>query len=335
MHDIESLSEELHATPRVWCVTGCAGFIGSNLIERLLLLNQKVIGLDNFSTGFRKNLAAVQAVVGDRFSNFNFIEGSIEDLSACEQACDGADVVLHQAARGSVPKSIEDPLATHRANVDGMLNMLHTAKQHGIRRFIYASSSSVYGDSSTLPKKENHTGNPLSPYAVSKFTNELYGSVFARCYDIDCIGLRYFNVFGKRQDPNGPYAAVIPKWIAAVRSGAPVQVYGDGLTTRDFTYIDDVIQINLLAAMTENKEALNRVYNVACGHQTSLNDLLEGIVSLVKPQRPPEVSYEPFRAGDIRHSLACIEPAQDLLRYHPAHTVQGGLRQTVSHFLNV
>jgi UDP-N-acetylglucosamine 4-epimerase len=299
----ESVKRKLKLHPKTWLVTGCAGFIGSHLIETLLKLNQKVVGLDNFATGKRENLHLVRQAVGEKaWKRFHFIQGDIRRLKDCYKAfglnkpkvgsgrfavggglqvpadrpqhtAHSIDIVLHQAALGSVPRSIKDPLSTHEVNVTGFVNMLMATRDAGVKRFVYASSSSVYGDSKELPKVEERIGNQLSPYAVSKYANELYAKVFGRCYGLETIGLRYFNVFGPRQDPNGPYAAVIPRWIAAIKKGEPVLIYGDGKTSRDFCYVDNAVQANLLAGLTKNKKALNQIYNVACGARTSLNEL--------------------------------------------------------------
>jgi UDP-N-acetylglucosamine/UDP-N-acetylgalactosamine 4-epimerase len=304
---------QLAATRRRWLITGVAGFIGSNLLEALLRCGQAVVGLDNFSTGHRRNLEDVRRSVGpDRWLNFTFIEGDIESPSDSAKACTGVDYVLHQAALGSVPRSIADPLRTNRSNVDGFLTMLIASRDAKVKRFVYASSGSVYGDHPGLPKVEEATGRPLSPYAVTKCVNELYADVFCQTYGMECIGLRYFNVFGRRQSPDGPYAAVIPLWVANLLSGKACVVNGDGATSRDFCYVENVLQANILAAITENKEAVNTVYNVAVGKQTTLMELYEMIRERLVPLRP-EVSHAkphfgPFRPGDIRHSFAAIAP---------------------------
>ena len=312
-----------------WVVTGSAGFIGSHLVEALLRLGQHVVSVDNFSTGHRRNLEEVAGLVGkEAWSRHRFIEGSLADRVVCRAACRGADIVLHQAALGSVPRSISDPIATHQSNVDGFVNMLTAARDAGVRRFVYASSSSVYGDEPTLPKREEKTGALLSPYAAGKQINETYAAVFARCYGMETLGLRYFNVFGARQDPEGAYAAVIPRWVRALILGEPVEINGDGETTRDFCYIANVVQANLRAALTDNRDAVNRVYNVACGESTSLNALLELICSLLDA-RTAERVQRPFRAGDIRHSLAAIALARELLDYRPTHSLASGLREVL------
>lgn len=323
------LQTRLISEPRTWLVTGVAGFIGSNLLETLLTLNQRVVGLDNFSTGYRHNFDEVQTLVSpDQWANFRFIEGDIRNLADCQQACQGVDFVLHQAALGSVPRSIADPITTNANNIDGFLNMLVAARDAKVQRFVYAASSSTYGDHPALPKVEANIGKPLSSYAVTKLVNELYADVFARTYDFKTIGLRYFNVFGKRQDPNGAYAAVIPKWSAALIKGEEVFVNGDGETSRDFCYIDNAVQANLLAAIATNSDALNQIYNVALGDRTSLNDLYQLIVaSLTQIRQLPQakLSYRDFRKGDVRHSLADISKAQTLLGYAPTMKVGAGI----------
>ena len=319
-----------------WVVTGVAGFIGSSLLEKLLLLDQSVTGVDNFATGYRHNLDDVRSVVGEaRWRRFRFVEGSIDDLLICREATRDADVVLHQAALGSVPRSFAQPLQTHEANLTGFLNVLVAASEAGVRRFVYASSSSVYGDHPGLPKRENAIGKPLSPYAVTKVANELYARVFAAQYGIEVIGLRYFNVFGPRQDPSGEYAAVIPRWISQRLDGVTPRIYGDGETSRDFCYIANTVQANLLAATTMDAAAVNQVYNIAVGEATTLNTLLATIDGLLRARLPalaesmgtPE--YQEFRAGDVRHSLADIGKASSLLGYTPAHRLTDGLRETV------
>jgi UDP-N-acetylglucosamine 4-epimerase len=328
--DYRELSERLHNGPHTWLVTGVAGFIGGNLLERLLALDQKVVGLDNFATGHRRNLEQIRAAVTtEQWANFRFIEGDIRDLSTCCGSCAGVDYVLHQAALGSVPRSLEDPIATNSANIDGFLNMLVAARDAGVKRFVYAASSSTYGDHPALPKVEERIGRPLSPYAVTKYVNELYADVFARSYGVESIGLRYFNIFGRRQDPDGAYAAVIPKWIAAMIHGDPVYINGDGDTSRDFCYIDNAVQANLLAATTGNPDAVNQVYNIAVGERTSLNQLFEYLRSGLA-QRFPHLealkpSYRAYRPGDVRHSLADIGKAVRLLNYAPTHRIGEGL----------
>ena len=316
-----------------WLVTGSAGFIGSQLVEQLLRLGQQVVGLDNFATGHRANLEEVERAVGPQaWRGHRFIEASIVDPAACREACRGVDIVLHQAALGSVPRSIADPVPTHQTNVTGFVNMLVAARDAKAHRFVYASSSSIYGDDATLPKVEGITGEPLSPYAASKQANEMYADVFARCYGMQTVGLRYFNVFGPRQDPEGAYAAVIPRWIRAILTGEPVEVNGDGETSRDFCYIANVVQANLLAALTEEPRALNKVYNIAVGENTSLNRLLEILRTLLAAQGHAaqfKPVYRPFRAGDVRHSLADISLAREGLGYAPTHTLASGLREAL------
>jgi len=325
---------ELDHQSHSWLVTGAAGFIGSHLVEALLKRDQKVIGLDNFSTGRESNLTDVRERVGaDKWENFSLIEADVSDPQACERACVGIDYILHQAALGSVPRSISNPLNTNHSNVTGFLNLLWAASQAGVRRFVYASSSSVYGDHPALPKVEDQIGNCLSPYAVSKRVNELYALAFSKCYSIGCIGLRYFNVFGARQDPQGAYAAVIPKWIAAMIENRPVHIHGDGETSRDFCYVANVVQANLLSALSQNSDAVNQVYNVAVAGRTSLNQLFGMLRSRLLPDYPhiKELTpvYLPFRAGDVRHSLADISRAQSLLAYEPTHDIQQGLDEAL------
>jgi UDP-N-acetylglucosamine 4-epimerase len=339
MGAFEKIKDEVARARRTWLVTGSAGFIGSHLVETLLGLGQQVVGLDDFSTGRRENLRELEASVGaDAWKGHRFIEGSIAYPDICRDACCGVDIVLHQAALGSVPRSIADPLATHAANVTGFLNMLAAAREAGVRRFVYASSSSVYGDHEALPKVEGVVGRPLSPYAASKCADELYAEAFGRCYAMQTVGLRYFNVFGARQDPEGPYAAVIPRWVRAMLLGKTVEIYGDGQTTRDFCYVANAVQANMLAALTDDPLALNRVYNVAVGEQTSLRQLFEVLRSLLGADRPAlrvaEPVYRPFREGDVRHSLADIAAARRLLGYEPTHTLAEGLREALSWYLN-
>ncbi|HBD11196.1 MAG TPA: LPS biosynthesis protein WbpP [Porticoccaceae bacterium] len=324
----EAVKLDLQNHPRTWLVTGVAGFIGSNLLEQLLALGQRVVGLDNFSTGYRHNLNEVLAARGACPELLTFIEGDICDLDTCRQAIVGVDYVLHQAALGSVPRSIEDPVATNRANIDGFLNVLTAAKDEGVARVVYAASSSTYGDHPGLPKVEDKIGKPLSPYAVTKYVNELYADVFASVYGLESVGLRYFNVFGPRQDPNGAYAAVIPKWIDAYIRGDSVYINGDGETSRDFCYIDNAVQANLLAAVAPREHA-NTVYNVAVGDQTTLNQLFEFIETRLLERLPNLAKcspvYREFRAGDVRHSLAEIGKARKGLGYCPTHEVGEGL----------
>lgn len=338
MSAFEELAARLRQSPRTWLVTGVAGFIGSNLLETLLGLEQQVVGLDNFATGHRRNLDLVRESVGaERWQRFRFLEGDIRRLDDCRNACTGVDYVLHQAALGSVPRSLEDPITTNGANIDGFLNMLVAARDAQVRRFVYAASSSTYGDHPGLPKVEDRIGRPLSPYAVTKLVNELYAEVFARSYGFKTIGLRYFNIFGPRQDPNGAYAAVVPKWTAAMMAGEPVWINGDGETSRDFCYIANAVQANLLAATADHAEAADQVYNVAVGDRTTLNDLFEAIRCLLEPRFPHlagfKPSYRDFRAGDVRHSLADISKARTRLGYEPSHRIRDGLREAMDWYV--
>ncbi|MBP2639388.1 MAG: Vi polysaccharide biosynthesis protein VipB/TviC [Firmicutes bacterium] len=334
----KQLCETLREKPRKWLITGVAGFIGSNLLENLLLLDQTVIGLDNLSTGHQRNITEVISAVDPlQASRFSFVEGDIGDLTTCRSCCDGVDVVLHQAALGSVPRSIADPIATNRSNIDGFLNMLVAAKISKVSRFVYASSSSVYGDHPGLPKVESVTGRPLSPYAVTKAVNELYAGVFGLNYHLECIGLRYFNVFGRRQDPDGMYAAVIPKWVNSLLRGEAVYINGDGETSRDFCYVANAVQANLLAGCTNNPDALMQAYNVAYGEVTTLNELFTLLCDRIAAYRPltAEASphYRDFRPGDVRHSLADISKAQTLLGYAPTHSIREGLDEAISWYI--
>jgi len=326
----ESLQRDLPRRTATWLVTGAAGFIGSNLVETLLKLDQRVIGLDNFATGHRRNLAEVQELVTRRqWARFRFLEGDLGDLKACRRACRGVGFVLHQAALGSVPRSLKDPITSHASNVTGFIHLLVAAREAGVNRFVYASSSSVYGDHPVLPKVEAVLGRPLSPYAATKRVNELYADVFATCYGMESIGLRYFNVFGPRQDPDGPYAAVIPKWVAAMIRRQPVRINGDGRTTRDFCYVANAVQANLLAAATRNPAAVNQVYNVAVNERTSLNELFALLRDRLVPYHPnlrrARPVYQDFRAGDVRHSQADIRKARRLLGFRPTHRIDAGL----------
>lgn len=322
---------DMEKNPRTWLITGVAGFIGSNLLEKLLKHGQNVVGLDNFLTGYQKNLDMVHAIVGDAaWKNFRFIEGDIRDLETCHEACKNVQHVLHEAALGSVPRSIEDPLLSNSCNIDGFINMLVAARDAKVSSFVYAASSSTYGDSPGLPKVEDIIGAPLSPYAVTKYVNELYADVFARCYEgFNTIGMRYFNVFGQRQDPFGAYAAVIPQWFAALLRNESIYVNGDGETSRDFCYIDNVVEANLLASVSA-PEARNKVYNVAFGQRTTLNELFALIKDEVLRHKSDAAdakpTYRDFRAGDVRHSLADISRAQKLLGYAPTYDVRQGLR---------
>lgn len=341
MNYYDKVIENIQAKPKRWLVTGAAGFIGSHLVENLLAFGQEVTGLDNFSTGFRRNLSLVSESLGTRRAEkFRFIEGDIRNAEVCRMACDGVDYVLHQAALGSVPRSLKDPLTTHSVNVDGFVNMFLAARDAKVERFVYASSSSVYGDSPILPKKEDEIGVPLSPYALSKRMNEEIAQVYGNVYDLKAIGLRYFNVFGPRQDPEGPYAAVIPRWFNAMIQGASPVIYGDGSTSRDFCYVANVVQANILAALAGDKEEgspWGQIYNVACGDRTTLKDLFEMIKEAAK-ERGVDVSdipptYEDFRPGDITHSLADVAKAKALLGYSPSHDIRRGLTEAAEWYL--
>jgi UDP-N-acetylglucosamine 4-epimerase len=326
----EKLRVQLRRRPRAWLVTGAAGFIGSNLVEELLKLNQRVAGLDNFATGRKANLEQVkQQVTSSQWKRFRFFDGDIASAKTCQRACRGADHILHQAALGSVPRSIEDPIHSNESNVTGFLNMLVGARDNRVKRFVYASSSAIYGDHPGLPKVEDVIGGPLSPYAVTKYVNELYADVFARCYESETVGLRYFNVFGPRQDPDGPYAAVIPKWIAAMIKNEPVYMNGDGTTSRDFCYVDNAVQMNLLAATTANSKAVNQVYNVALNERTSLNELFVMLRECLLPHYPHlrrfKQIHREFRAGDVRHSQADISKAKRLVGYAPTQRIEEGI----------
>ena len=321
-----------------WLITGVAGFIGSSLLETLLKQNQKITGLDNFSTGYRHNLEQIRELVGEEaWLNFSFIEGDIRDLQACRDACKGMDYVLHEAALGSVPRSIQDPILTNESNISGFLNLLVAARDAQVKRFIYAASSSTYGDHPGLPKVESVIGKPLSPYAVTKYVNELYADVFGRCYGVQSVGLRYFNVFGPRQDPNGAYAAVIPQWIAALIRGQILYINGDGETSRDFCFIENVVQANLLAALAENSEAVNQIYNVAVNERTSLNQLYEMVRGLLVEKFPHLRNHKPtyadFRRGDVRHSQADISKAGKMLGFEPTHRIDEGLKQAMDWYI--
>jgi UDP-N-acetylglucosamine 4-epimerase len=342
MTEYEQLQGFLKGSQSVWLVTGVAGFIGSNLLEKLLILNQKVVGLDNFDTGHQYNIDqaiedANEATGKILSHNFRFINGDIRKLEDCRQACSGVDFVLHQAALGSVPRSIQNPIYTNKANIDGFLNMLVAAKDEKVKRFVYAASSSTYGDHPDLPKVEGKIGNPLSPYAVTKVVNELYANVFARTYGFNTIGLRYFNVFGKRQDPNGAYAAVIPKWVSAILNKEDVFINGDGETSRDFCYVDNTVQMNLLAATTDNDKATNQVYNVALNGRTSLNKLYqmleEKLIQRTQGLERKAPIYVDFRVGDVKHSQADIGKAQTLLKYQPKYMISEGMDETMDWYV--
>ncbi|WP_180103133.1 NAD-dependent epimerase/dehydratase family protein [Acinetobacter sp. YH12126] len=337
MSQYQSVCEQLQQHPKTWLVTGVAGFIGSNLLETLLKLNQTVVGLDNFATGHQHNLDEVQSLVtAEQWAKFRFIEGDIREFADCQNACQGVDYVLHQAALGSVPRSIADPITTNATNISGFLNMLTAARDAQVSSFTYAASSSTYGDHPALPKVEENIGNPLSPYAVTKYVNELYADVFARTYGFKAIGLRYFNVFGKRQDPNGAYAAVIPKWTAAMIAGDDVFINGDGETSRDFCFIENTVQANILAA-TASDEAKNQVYNVAVGDRTTLNDLFNAIKASLNANGvsySKQPVYRDFRAGDVRHSQASIEKIKNMLGYNPNFVISQGIDLAMPWYIN-
>ena len=342
MTNYEELQDYLIKNQSTWLITGVAGFIGSNLLEKLLILNQKIVGLDNFATGHQANINeaiddAEKNTGKSLRANFKFINGDIRVLKDCQEACHGVDYVLHQAALGSVPRSIDDPINTNKANIDGFLNILVSSKDAKVKRFVYAASSSTYGDHPDLPKVEDKIGNTLSPYAVTKLVNELYAGVFAKTYGFKTIGLRYFNVFGKRQDPNGDYAAVIPKWVLAILNKEDLFINGDGETSRDFCYIDNTIQINLLAATSSNNDAIDQIYNVAYGDSTSLNELHQiiesGLMKRVQSLKKKRPIFRDFRVGDVRHSLANINKAKLLIHYQPTHNIQEGLNEALDWYV--
>lgn len=337
MRDFAHLFADRHAGQRrTWLITGVAGFIGSNLLEALLANDQEVVGLDNLATGHRRNLEEVRHQVGEeRWARFRFLEADIRDRTACFEAVDGVDIVLHQAALGSVPRSIADPLTTHDVNITGFLNMLDAARCAGVSRFVYAASSSTYGDEASLPKREDRIGNPLSPYAVTKLANEIYASVYARCYGFKATGLRYFNVFGQRQDPNGAYAAVIPKWTAAMIANEPVSIYGDGATSRDFCYIANAVQANLRVALADDN-AQGEVYNVAAGDRTSLTELFMALrqqLSHHQMHYQLDPLFTDFRRGDVRHSQADISKARSRFGFAPTHNVGQGIAETIDWYV--
>ena len=342
MKSYDDLQEFLKINQNTWLITGVAGFIGSNLLENLLILNQKVVGLDNFDTGYQHNIdqaiSDAEKITGYEISkNFTFIEGDIRKIEDCNKACLEVDYVLHQAALGSVPRSIEDPINTNKANIDGFLNMLVASRDARVKRFVYAASSSTYGDHPGLPKIESEIGSPLSPYAVTKAVNEMYAQVFAKVYGFRAIGLRYFNIFGKRQDPNGAYAAVIPKWISAILNKEDVFINGDGQTSRDFCYIENTVQINLLAALSSDDKATDQIYNVALNDRTSLNTLFNMIqVSLMQRViglEKKDPIYRDFRAGDVMHSQATIDKAIKLLNYQPKYNINKGLNKSMDWYV--
>ncbi|WP_180159092.1 NAD-dependent epimerase/dehydratase family protein [Acinetobacter sp. YH01026] len=333
MSQYQTVCEQLQQAPKTWLVTGVAGFIGSNLLETLLKLNQKVVGLDNFATGFQYNLDDVQNLVTpEQWANFKFYEGDIRNLEDCHKACANVDYVLHQAALGSVPRSIADPITTNAANITGFLNMLVAARDANVSSFTYAASSSTYGDHPALPKVEENIGQPLSPYAITKYVNELYASVFSRTYNFHSIGLRYFNVFGKRQNPKGAYAAVIPTWTSLLLQKEQVFINGDGETSRDFCYIKNAVQANILAATALDVKK-SAVYNIAFGERITLNQLYQEISSnlkLIAKLEETQPHYRDFRAGDVRHSLADITKAREILHYQPEYSVRDGLKEAIS-----
>lgn len=339
MSAYDVLKEKIKLDPKVWLITGVAGFIGSNLLEKLLQLDQYVIGLDNFATGYQHNLDDVKALVtNEQWNRFRFIDGDIRDIESCKKAVTGVDYVLHQAALGSVPRSLEDPVNTNSSNIDGFLNMLVAARDAQVKSFTYAASSSTYGDHPGIPKVEDFIGKPLSPYAVTKYVNELYAHAFSNCYGFNAIGLRYFNVFGKRQNPNGAYAAVIPRWISSMINGEPVFINGDGETSRDFCYVNNVVQANLLSATSVDGNTVNQIYNISAGCSTSLNQLYDYLRNYLcenfphtKKQNP---IYRNFRLGDVHHSLADISKATKMLGYMPTHQIQDGLKETIGWYCN-
>ena len=337
MSQYQTICEQLKQNPKTWLVTGVAGFIGSNLLETLLKFDQTVVGLDNFATGHQYNLNEVQNLVTpEQWANFKFYEGDIRNFEDCKKVCAGVDYVLHQAALGSVPRSIADPITTNAANITGFLNMLTAARDAEVKSFTYAASSSTYGDHPALPKVEENIGKPLSPYAVTKYVNELYAEVFARTYGFKAIGLRYFNVFGKRQDPNGAYAAVIPKWTAAMIAGDDLFFNGEGETSRDFCFIEITVQANILAATTQNDEAKNQVYNVAVGDRTTLNDLFNAIQVALNENGvtyTKEPVYRDFRVGDVRHSQADVSKIKNLLGYTPKFVISQGVESAMPWYI--
>ena len=334
----EQISSIFDKKSYVWLITGVAGFIGSNIAEKLLQNNQIVIGVDNFSTGSKENLEDLISQLNSKHEKelFTFIEGDITRPEVCQELCRGVDFVLHQAALGSIPRSIKNPMNTHNANINGFLNMLISANENKVKRFIYASSSSVYGDHKDLPKREDIIGRQLNPYAITKYVNELYAINFSEIYGLPTIGLRYFNVFGKRQDPKGQYAAVIPKWISSFIDGQDIYINGDGKTSRDFCYVENAVQINILAALCEKEEALNQIYNVAYNDRTTLNELYEMIFQEISKKvklRYKDPEYRDFRVGDIRHSEADITKSKDLMSYDPEYSVKDGLVETIDWYV--
>ena len=337
MNQYDKVKKSIKNKTKNWLITGVAGFIGSNILKTLLACNQKVIGLDNLVTGHLSNLKSVESEVSrDNWKNFEFVKGDILDFELCQRITEKIDFVLHQAALGSVPRSIKDPLTSNNVNVQGFLNVMVASRDSNVKRFVYAASSSTYGDHKDLPKVEENIGNPLSPYGVTKLVNELYADIFHQLYNFNSIGLRYFNVFGPLQDPEGPYAAVIPKWIAAIRNSEEVQINGDGETSRDFCFIDNAVQANILSATAQNKDSLNQVYNVAFGEKTSLNELFRMIkdqfLKLHENFDIKNPKYASFRQGDVRHSLANINKAKTLLGYEPQIQVSEGIEMTIKSY---
>ena len=335
----QEASDYLKNNKHTWVLTGVAGFIGSNLLERLLDSQQIVVGLDNLSTGHLGNIKDVTSKYDKTYidQHFTFHEGDIKNIDTCQMICANADFVLHQAALGSVPRSVKDPISTHNSNINGFLNMCLAARDNEIKRFIYASSSSIYGDHPSLPKVEARIGNPLSPYAVTKLVNEIYAKNFSQTYGLETIGLRYFNIFGKRQDPEGEYAAVIPKWISTILNNESIFINGDGQTTRDFCYIENVVQANILSALSTNHEAVNDVYNIAVNNTTSLLELFEIISDILLKNIDgldiKEPTFRDFQDGDVRHSQGSIDKAKNLIGYDPSHTIRDGLEEAIHWYI--
>ncbi len=338
MERYEAVQAELRSRPRAWLVTGAAGFIGSHLVEKLLRLGQRVTGLDNFATGYRRNIDDVLARTQGSTGTFRLIEGDIRDPDTCLRACDGVEFVLHQAALGSVPRSIIDPMLYHEVNVNGTVNMLMAAREAGVQRFVYASSSAVYGNHFALPKVENAIGDPVSPYGLTKRADELYGELFRSVYGLETVALRYFNVFGRRQDPRSTYAAVIPQWARRLVKGEPCYIHGDGETTRDFCYIDNVVQANVLAARVALGQG-DQIYNVGVGERTSLNDLFRGMRTVLAEARPEiaesQPVYDDFRSGDVRHSQADVGKIRRNLGFVPTHKLADGLGETLPWYVDL
>jgi len=332
----DEVCEDLINNPRRWLVTGVAGFIGSALLEKLLDLGQTVVGVDNFISGHKKNIDDVLSINPDERLQFTFIEGDLRDPAVANKACKDVDIILHEAALGSVPRSMKDPIASHQHNVDAFLNVMWAANEAGVKRVVYASSSSVYGDHPGLPKHEDRVGKLLSPYAATKRVDEIYAQIFQDCYGMQLIGLRYFNVFGRRQDPNGPYAAVIPRWISALLEKKPVVIFGDGSNSRDFCYVDNVVQANLLAGTAPDPEVTGTVYNCGCNGRTDLKQLFTMIRDDLAKDFPDLADAEPVfespRPGDVLHSQAAIDKITAALGYEPTHQVVDGMAETVTWF---